>query len=567
MDNGTSRASWRGQLTLRGAIIGCVGCAIITASSVYTALRLGALPWPIIFAAVISLFFLKLLGNASLNEANVTHTIMSAGAMVAGGLAFTIPGAWMLGLASQIGWVQIFLVALAGTGLGLVCTALIHRHFIVDANLEFPTGNAAAQTLRATEAGGRTGRQLFGSMGIAGTYALLRDGLHLLPAMLLQLPIPGVAFGIYNSPMMLSVGFLIGGVAVAWWLLGGVVANFGIVVAGSAAGLWDVASAQGIVKSLGMGLMMGSGVAVVVKDILPQMAGVVRGLGSGDAQGEDVAATTSLVSGNLRLDAGILGLATAAIAVLVCFGLQLGPIPAVAVVLLTFVTTIMSAQSCGQTGIDPMEIFGLIVLLLVSAFARLQEVQLFFIAGVVAVACGLAGDVMNDFKAGHVLGTDPRAQWLGQAIGGVLGALVAAGVMVALVSAYGPDAFGPDKEFVSAQASVVATMVSGIPSVPAFVLGLAGGLALYFARLPAMMLGLGVYLPFYMSVTAALGAVARIVYEQVSARRNAGLSEAERQEAAEKAQESGLVVASGLLGGESVMGVIIAFASIFASMA
>ena len=44
MDNGTSRASWRGQLTLRGAIIGCVGCAIITASSVYTALRLGALP-------------------------------------------------------------------------------------------------------------------------------------------------------------------------------------------------------------------------------------------------------------------------------------------------------------------------------------------------------------------------------------------------------------------------------------------------------------------------------------------------------------------------------------------
>ncbi|WP_303133629.1 OPT/YSL family transporter [uncultured Olsenella sp.] len=571
MDNGTSRASWRGQLTLRGVIIGCVGCAIITASSVYTALRLGALPWPIIFAAVISLFFLKLLGNASLNEANVTHTIMSAGAMVAGGLAFTIPGAWMLGLASQIGWVQIFLVALAGTGLGLVCTALIHRHFIVDANLEFPTGNAAAQTLRATEAGGRTGRQLFGSMGVAGTYALLRDGLHLLPAMLLQLPIPGVAFGIYNSPMMLSVGFLIGGVAVAWWLLGGVVANFGIVVAGSAAGLWDVANAQGIVKSLGMGLMMGSGVAVVIKDILPQMAGVVRGLGGGapreghrEGEAND---PSSLVSGNLRLDAGILGLATAAIAVLVCFGLQLGPIPAVAVVLLTFVTTIMSAQSCGQTGIDPMEIFGLIVLLLVSAFARLQEVQLFFIAGVVAVACGLAGDVMNDFKAGHVLGTDPRAQWLGQAIGGVLGALVAAGVMVALVSAYGPDAFGPDKEFVSAQASVVATMVSGIPSVPAFVLGLAGGLALYFARLPAMMLGLGVYLPFYMSVTAALGAVARIVYEQVSARRNAGLSEAERQEAVEKAQESGLVVASGLLGGESVMGVIIAFASIFASMA
>ena len=73
------------------------------------------------------------------------------------------------------------------------------------------------------------------------------------------LPIPGVAFGIYNSPMLLSVGFLVGGAAVAFWLAGGLIANFGIIVGGSSAGLWDVATAQGIVASLGMGLMMGSG--------------------------------------------------------------------------------------------------------------------------------------------------------------------------------------------------------------------------------------------------------------------------------------------------------------------
>ena len=133
MDTQRGRASWRGQLTLRGVAIGSIGCVIITASSAYTALKLGALPWPIVFAAVISLFFLKLLGKASLNEANVTHTIMAAGAMVAGGLAFTMPGAWMLGLGAQFGWVEIFLVALAGTVRGLVCTAIIHRHFIVGA--------------------------------------------------------------------------------------------------------------------------------------------------------------------------------------------------------------------------------------------------------------------------------------------------------------------------------------------------------------------------------------------------------------------------------------------------
>ncbi|WP_077598396.1 OPT/YSL family transporter [Olsenella urininfantis] len=553
MDNSPRRASWRGQLTLRGVIIGCLGCAVITASSIYTALKLGALPWPIIFAAVISLFFLKLLGNASLNEANVTHTIMSAGAMVAGGLAFTIPGAWMLGLADQVGWLQIFVVALAGTGLGLVCTAFIHHHFIVDSELEFPTGRAAAETLRATEAGGKTGRQLFGSMGVAAAYSVLRDLLHLIPPMLLQLPVPGVSFGVYNSPMMLSVGFLVGGAAVAFWLAGGVLANFGLIWGAGSLGWWDVATGQGIVKSLGMGLMMGSGIAVVIKDILPKAAVIVRGLG-GDVTGSEEGMAVSLVSGSLRLDAGILGLATATIAVLVCLGLGVAPVSAVSVVLLTFVTTIMSAQSCGQTGIDPMEIFGLIVLLIVSAMSKTPQVQLFFIAGVVAVACGLAGDVMNDFKAGHILGTDARAQWLGQAIGGVLGALVAAGVMVVLVSAYGPDAFGPDRTFVSAQASVVATMVSGIPSVWGFAIGLAAGIGLYFAKIPSMMIGLGVYLPFFMTLTASLGALAKLAYDRACARRGEGPDES---------QERGLVLASGVLGGESIMGVVVAFLSIF----
>ena len=569
MDNTSGRASWRGQLTARGVVIGCIGCVVITASSAYTALKLGALPWPIVFAAIVSLFFLKLLGNASLNEANVTHTIMSAGAMVAGGLAFTIPGAWMLGYADEVGFAQMLIVALAGTGLGLVATAIIHRHFIVDANLEFPMGASAAQTLRATEAGGKTGRRLFASMGLAGVYAVLRDALGAVPAMLAALPIPGVSFGVYNSPMMLSVGFLVGGVAVAWWFAGALLANFGIVVAGSAAGLWAVDAAQGIVKSLGMGLMMGAGLAVVAKDIVPQLASIARGVrGAGDARGANgTGAAESLVTGSVRTDAGTFAVLAAAIVVLMCMGLGLPPVVSVVVLLLAFVTTAMSAQSCGQTGIDPMEIFGLIVLLLVSAFAQVREVQLFFIAGVVAVACGLAGDVMNDFKAGSILGTDPRAQWLGQAIGGVLGAVVSAAVMMALVGAYGPDAFGLGKEFVSAQASVVATMVSGIPSVPAFVIGLAAGIALYWAGLPAMMLGLGVYLPFYMSFTAALGAALKWVIGRVRSARAASLPEDERAAQEADAQEAGVVIASGVLGGESIVGVIIAMASVIAGLA
>ena len=551
------RASLRGQISAAGIIIGCIGCVIITASSVYTALKMGALPWPTIFTSITALVLLRALGRSSLNEANVTQIIMSAGSMVAGGLAFTVPGLWMLGMADQVSWVEMLGVALAGTLLGLVCTALIRRRFVEDSGLEYPIGTAAAETLMASRAGGKTGRKLFGSMALAGIWCALRDLAGAIPAMLCALPIPGVAFGIYNSPMLLSVGFLVGGAAVAFWLAGGLVANLGIIVGGTAAGAWDVATAQGIVQSLGMGLMMGSGLGVVLRDILPKAMAHLRGAGAGNGSAREAAPIR---------DRGVLALLVAAAALLICLVLGVSPVLCVAVVALAFVTTVMSAQSVGQTGIDPMEIFGLIVLLAIAALGESDQVKLFFIAGVVAVACGLAGDVMSDFKTGHILGTDPRAMWVGQAVGALLGAVVSVAVMAALLKAYGPESFGPGKLFVSAQASVVATMVSGVPSTGAFLLGLAGGVVLYCLGIPSMMLGLGVYLPFYMTITAALGACVKWAYDRIATRRDAARRGtghgAVDGEAETTHEESGIIIASGVLGGESIVGVIIALMSV-----
>ena len=561
MSSLNQRAPWRGQISAAGILIGCIGCVIITASSVYTALKMGALPWPTIFTSITALVLLRAAGRTSLNEANVTQIIMSAGSMVAGGLAFTIPGVWMLGLGAELSWIEIGGVALAGTLLGLVCTALIRHRFVEESDLEYPIGTAAAETLMASRAGGATGKRLFGSMAAAGIWCALRDLAGVIPAMIGALPIPGVAFGIYNSPMLLSVGFLVGGAAVAFWLAGGLIANFGIIVGGSAAGLWDVASAQGIVSSLGMGLMMGSGIGVVVRDILPA---AFRSAHNG-RRDDDHANAPARAFG--KLDRSVLSLFVAAAALLVCLVLGLSPIACAVVVVLAFVTTIMSAQSVGQTGIDPMEIFGLIVLLVIAALGESDQIRLLFVAGVVAVACGLAGDVMSDFKTGKIIGTDPRAMWIGQAIGALIGCAVSVAVMCALLNAYGADAFGPGKLFVSAQASVVATMVSGIPSVPAFVLGLVAGVALYCLGIPSMMLGLGVYLPFYMTLSASLGAAVKIAYDRVASIRNtraSGDATANANTGTDETshEETGIIVASGVLGGESIVGVIIALASV-----
>ena len=548
-------APWRGQISAAGILIGCIGCIIITASSVYTALKVGALPWPTIFTSITALVLLRAAGRTSLNEANVTQIIMSAGSMVAGGLAFTIPGIWMLGIGDEVSWAEMLGVALAGTLLGLVCTALIRRRFVEESDLEYPIGTAAAETLVASRAGGATGKRLFGSMAAAGIWCGLRDLAGVIPTMIGALPIPGVAFGIYNSPMLLSVGFLVGGAAVAFWLAGGLIANFGVIVGGGAAGLWDVATAQGIVSSLGMGLMMGSGIGVVVRDILPGALSGLRAGAHGDGARESAPARALG-----KLDAGMLALFVATAALLICLVLGISPLACLVVVILAFVTTIMSAQSVGQTGIDPMEIFGLIVLLIVAALGETDQLRLFFVAGVVAVACGLAGDVMSDFKTGRILGTDPGAMWVGQAVGALLGTAVSVAVMCALLNAYGADAFGPGKTFVSAQASVVATMVSGIPSIGAFGLGLAAGIALYCLGIPSMMLGLGVYLPFYMTLSASLGALVKVVYDRAAAKRRERDADAGAAETSH--EETGIIVASGVLGGESIVGVLIALMSV-----
>lgn len=599
----------RGQLSFAGILIGCIGCVIITASSVYTALKMGALPWPTIFTSITALVLLRALGHTSLNEANITQVIMSAGSMVAGGLAFTIPGIWILGLADEVSWQEMLAVALAGTLLGLVCTALIRKRFVEDSDLEYPIGTAAAETLLASTAGGSTGRKLFGSMAFAGLWAILRDVLGIIPSLVATLPIPGISFGIQASPMRFSVGFLVGGRSIAWWMVGAVLGSFGIIVGGTAAGLWDLGTAQGIVSSLGMGLMMGSGFGVVLRDIVLPLVRRARarrssssvsesgedamgseGAGNAECSGDSSPLGLSCSRGGVagasgscgtrvdespehsapraslggltdyfsRFDAGLLALFVAVAALVCCIALSFGPFVSVAIVLLSFVTAIMSAQSVGQSGIDPMEIFGLIVLLFVAAFSDVTQVQLFFVAGVIAVACGLAGDVMSDFKTGQIIGTDPRDLWLGQVIGALLGTVVAVAVLVALVAAYGTDAFGGDNLFVAAQAQVVATMVSGIPSVLAFVVGVVAGTVLYCAGIPAMMLGLGVYLPFYMSLTTAAGALIRVVFDRVVAAR--GIEKG-------TAEETGAVVASGVLGGESIVGVIVAFASVAAGLA
>lgn len=526
--------SFREQFTVRGMIIGAIGAAILTMSSMYVALKLGALPWPIIFVALVSMFSLKLLGNTNINEINVTHTAMSAGAMTAGGMAFTIPGIYMLNPDADISMVTLFAVVLGGVILGLIFTALIRKYFVVTKELPYPMGQAAAETLIVGDEGGKKSITLFSSLGIAAVFTVMRDAFKWIPATFMNggLAAKGIFAGIWLSPMLIAVGYIIGPLFIGVWFLGAIIGDFGIVLGGTNAGLWDAATASAIKASLGIGLMVGTGVGIIVKGIIPKAKEIFGPMFSKGAM------SNSFI--NLRW-APIVMVVLAFIFTTVC---KMGVVSSIITIIGVWLATSMSAQIVGQTGINPMEVFGIIVLLAAKAVSGIGQTEAFLVAATVAIACGLAGDVMNDFKAGHILHSDPKAQWLGECIGGLIGSFVTVGVFYVILTAYGPTAFGNPELFIAPQAGAVAAMVGGIPHMTSFIIGLVLGCVLYCVNFPVMTLGLGVYLPFYLSATAFIGGALKFVVEKAAPDWDK--------------KGSGLIIASGLLGGEAVVGVIIA---------
>lgn len=526
--------SFQEQITVRGMVIGAVGAIILSMSSMYVALKLGALPWPIIFVALVSMCCLKVLGKTNINEINVTHTAMSAGAMTAGGLAFTIPGIYMLDPEAELSMLTLFFVVLGGIILGLIFTALIRKYFIVTKKLPYPMGQAAAETLIIGDKGGKKSLTLFSSLGLAALFTAFRDWFLVIPATIMNstLVSKGVYGGIWLSPMLIAVGYIIGPLFIGVWFLGAIIGDFGIVLGGTSWGWWDAGTASAIKSSLGIGLMVGTGIGIIVKGIIPKAKEIFGPMFSKGAISDGFI--------NLRW-APMVMVILAVIFTIVC---HMGVVASIVTILGVWLATSMSAQIVGQSGINPMEVFAIIVLLAAKAVSSLGHTEAFLVAAVVAIACGLAGDIMNDFKAGHILHSDPKAQWLGECIGGVVGAFVSVGVFYVILTAYGPTAFGNPEYFVAPQASMVAAMVGGIPHMTSFLIGLALGCLLYVVNFPVMTLGLGVYLPFYLSATAFLGGALKFMVQK---------------SAPEWDKEGdGMIIASGLLGGEAVVGVFIA---------
>lgn len=522
----------RSPLTLRGLALGIAGLVVITASSMYVALRMGALPWPTVFVTVISMAVLGKAKGSTLQEINCTHTLMSAGAMVAGGLAFTIPGLWMTDPEASMPLMTIIAISVTGAVLGTLFTMVFRRTFIEKENLPYPNGNAAYNTLIAGKEG-KGAPLLFSSMGASVIFTFIRDGLGRIPAVLTLFRGSALfpSLSVWVSPMALGIGAIIGPVLSLMWFLGCVIGYFILTPIGLATGLFaTMAEADAFRSNLGIGLMIGTGLGVAIKAIITLFR-------KKKGKGREIPARSIVMIGMLCLLTIILLVLLTEITIPETVLLIVG----------VYLATYLSGMLTGQTGVNPMEIFAILVLLGISAVMSPSLAAAFSIAGVVAVACGLTGDVMNDLKSGSLIGTEPRYQLMAEGIGGIIGAIAAAFSLIILKEGMG--GFG-SPELPAPQAAAVAAMARGLDSPAAFFIGAMIGIVLFLLRVPSATIGLGVYLPTYISSAMALGAVIM-----------AGVKKAMKNKA--DAEEKASLISSGLLGGEGITGVIIAIISMF----
>lgn len=527
------------HLTLRAVLIGIAGLVVITASSMYVALRMGALPWPTIFVTVVSMAALRRAKNSTLQEINVTHTIMSSGAMVAGGIAFTLPGLWMLNPSATFSIPNLLILTVVGAVLGTLSSALFRKKLIEDEALPYPMGIASYNTLMAGTGGGKAAKTLFTSMGASTLFTILRDGFAKIPSLLTLFKGSALlpAFSIWVSPMALGIGAIIGPLFALLWFGGAIFGYYILTPLGVLSGVFStIAEADVFRSNLGIGLMIGTGLGVFLKAVVQKISSSKK---ITEKQGNTLDTRWPLVAVVFVL-----------VFILLVFGTELGLIESLVLIAGVYMTTYLSAMLTGQTGINPMEIFGILVLLVIQILSKPSLTASFGIAAVVAVACGITGDVMNDLKSGHLLRTDPRQQLVGEGIGGVFGAVISVFVLLIMRKAFG--GFGTP-ELPAPQAAAVSAMVGGLSHVPAFLIGLAIGLVLYLTKVPSATLGLGVYLPIYISSIMGLGAILSLIIKSIF----------RKKYTTEKLTDQTGLIASGLLGGEGITGVAIAILSMF----
>jgi len=593
------------QLTARAIILSVILAMILAAANTYLGLFAGLTIATAIPAAVVSMAVLRVLGGGHILENNIVQTGASAGSSIAAGVIFTIPALVILGHWDDFKYWWVLTIAGLGGVLGVLFSVPLRRSLIVDQQLAFPEGKAAAEVLKAGENPASGIRVLAAASGLGGLGKLIAaSGLRLVP--------DTAAFGSYIgnavaymgtnlSPALLGVGYIVG-------------LNIGIVVVAGSILSWNIAipiyssyfldsdpalaarlvglsgedaagaiwSAQ--IRYLGVGSMLVGGIWTLISLRNSLLSGIRSGLAATRAGASKVIAETER---DLPMKAVLIGL--------IAFTLPLAglyhaivqdftvTIPMTIIMIVAgFLFSSVSAYMAGLVGSSNNPVSGitigtilfasLVLALLMGRNAPLGPVAAIMIGAVVCCAAAVAGDNLQDLKAGYMIGATPWRQQVMLAIGAVSCALVMAPVLNLLAKAYGigvPTAEHPNP-LLAPQATLMASVSKGLfggalPWGPVWI-GVGIGIVIIIIdeilkkrgasfRVPVLAAAVGIYLPLDLMVPIFLGGLLTHLVERASGMKNPA--------DAERIHRKGVLFSAGLITGEALMGILIAIPIVY----
>ena len=527
------------NITFPAVFIGIVGAILVSASSFYIVLKFGALPWPTIMVTLLSMITLKFFKRTDNKEITITHTIMSAGSMVAGGVAFTVPAYIILGgKLSDINQYLLCITILLGSIAGSFLSYISRSKLIEEEKLEFPIGEAAYNLVKSGENTENIRYVAFGTL-FSSVIALFRDFSFskgkppFIPALL---SLKNGLLSLYVSPLLVGIGYVLGFVNTFVWFLGGAVIVF---IGEPLAKIFKLNDFAIMKNSFGMGFMIGIGIAVILKIIFSNKS-------KNEKNNQNIFKKLSFLS------------IFSIIIIILIYKLPI--FLALVLILISILCTIIAGYSTGKTGVNPMEIYAIITILLISFLnkilnglnifgikfsADLTTLTLFLLACIIAVACGLSGDILNDFKSGYKMNVNPKDQLVGELIGSIVSSFVITFLFFVFFRIY--KNIGPveNTDLIALQASIVATVINGIPFLGIFFAGLIFGMVLSLLNLPILTFGIGIYVPFYLTSTVFLGGLISYFATRHSKKLHSNL----------------LLLSNGLMSGEAIVGVILSVAA------
>jgi putative OPT family oligopeptide transporter len=605
------------ELTLRAVLLGLIMTVVLGAANAYLGLRAGqtiAATYP---AAVIGMALLRL-GKGSILEENIARTAGSIGESVAAGAVFTLPafvisGAWRSFGFADAYWKSTALM-LVGSVLGVLFVSLVRRMLVEDRELPFPESVAASEIHKAGQLGAKAAKYLFYNMGFGAATFLLgafnlfapdrdfffqvgqlgKSVLKLGGAKTTQVLSTG---GVSScaaptvSPAYIGVGYIIGpelaalnfsGSLIAWGLLiptliyflGPQLQNYLPPNATDdswlslANGVWRY-----IVRPIAVGGMMVGTCATLWrmrKNLIKGLGKAVSELRVGAPPLESLARTERYMSSKTVFL--LIGLTFLAMCVLYVYmsGLITGGIAAAIVMLIVgFFFATVSGYLVGVIGSSNNPISGLTLSTLVIAALLMVSlgvsgmggvVAVLGVAAVVCVSSAVAGELLQDFKVGYILGGTPRSIQIVELIAVVVASLVMYFPLMILQQGNinkGGTGFG-DKALSAPQAGLMASLAQGIVggdmAWPLVIAGILMGIAMIMFKVRSpMLVAIGMYLPISTTGAIFVGGIIRWITDRM--RQRAGLNDAQTA----RVENTGVLAASGLIAGEALAGLVIAW--------